>query len=101
MRPLLSLVALASVALAQVPTRISQHQIGETVQDWYRLEPQQSTQPDEPSAIGPHKVGEPFSEWLRLNNLDLGEICGKHQRSDRSTDYKAVCKKLSLIEEHG
>lgn len=80
-----------------VPTRIGQHQMGESIEEWYKLEP-----PDEKlQQIAPHHLGETFAEWLSLNNLNMGEICGKHSRNDKAVDYKAVCKRLSEIRDSG
>ncbi len=81
------------------PTHIGKHKIGETLQDWFRLKPDAVR--NEQSEISPHRTGETFGEWLTLNQIDLGNICQKHKRSDKLMDYQSVCKKLSAIQETG
>lgn len=66
---------------------------------WCHPTPQESQSP--PTDIRPHRLGETFSEWLGFNQLDLGDICGKHTRSDKGMDYKSVCKKLSTMRDTG
>lgn len=105
-RCILFLVVFSTTVFGQVlPTRIGQHMIGETLDEWHRLEPdairQSGTSTSQPSAIAPHRVGETFSQWLNLNQMNMSEICGNHKRNDRSADYKAICKKLSEIQETG
>jgi hypothetical protein len=94
------LMAVAVIAFGQVaPTRVGQHQIGETLQDWQAREPVASPPR---SDIAPHKIDETFAEWLRLNNLDLTSICQKrHEKDEHHTDFKAVCKNLSAIRDSG
>jgi hypothetical protein len=92
----------ATLAFRQVtPTRIGKHQINETLQEWYQQEPDVSRQSTQQAGIEPHRVGETFAEWLKLNQLDLGYICGKHNRGDTSMDFKSVCKKLTTMQGTG
>jgi hypothetical protein len=49
--------------------------------------------------IGAHRVGETFSDWLQFNNININEICGKHQRGE--TDDKSICKRLINIQKTG
>jgi hypothetical protein len=59
--------------------------------------------------ITPHQIGETFQEWLTNNGIDLDDICKTHKgnqnpRSDNlrtAADFKAVCKRLSLIRDTG
>ena len=96
----LLMLPLAAIAFGQVtPTRIGQHQIGETLQEWQAREP---PAPSRPSEIAPHKIDETIAEWLRLNNLDLASICQKHHEKDEHhTDFKAVCRNLTAIRDAG
>jgi hypothetical protein len=81
---------LATVAFGQVtPTRIGKHQINETVEEWSEKE------------VSPHRLSETVSDWLKFNQLDLNDICAKHSRSDTTENYKAVCKKLTAIQDKG
>jgi hypothetical protein len=51
--------------------------------------------------VSGHRIGETFQEWMTINQLDLADICQNHPRSDKRTDYKAICKRLSLIRDTG
>lgn len=105
MRYILSLLAFAALTFGQVtPTHVGKHQINETLQEWSELEPQAWASYSEArlkTDITPHRLGEAFSEWLKLNQLDLSDICGKHNRSDNSMDFRAVCKRLSAMRNTG
>ncbi len=91
-----------TVAVAQVAlTKIGDHQIGETLEQWHQAEPSEPTSTAQQNPIAPHNVGELFAEWLTLNQLNLTDICGKHKRGDNAMDYKAVCKRLSAIQDTG
>jgi hypothetical protein len=102
------LCSLLFVVLASgqaTPVRIGQHRIGETLDDWHRLESDVGSQPSADAnlstEIAPHRAGETFAEWLSLNQMDLDEICGSHKRSDTTANFKVVCKKLSRIRDTG
>jgi hypothetical protein len=71
------------------PTHIGKHQINETLQVWSEQQ------------ISPHQLDESVSDWLNLNQLDLNDICAKHSRNDTTADYKAVCKRLTAIQNKG
>lgn len=84
------LVALTASSFGQaVPTQVGKHQINETVLEWAREE------------ILPHRLGETVSDWLRVNQLNLNDICAKHSRNHTIADYKAVCRKLTAIQDKG
>ena len=83
----------------QESTHIGQHQIGETLQEWQEREP--VTPGQNQTAISPHRLRETFTEWLQLNQLDLADICSRHNRNDRRMDFSAVCLKLSAIRDTG
>jgi hypothetical protein len=81
-RGILSFSLLAAVTFGQVvPTHIGRHQIGETLQEWSRLEAEHEAPHTGHPEIAPLRLGEPFVQWLAINQLDLNDICQKHSRS--------------------
>jgi hypothetical protein len=99
MKTILLMSAFVGLMIAQVtPTRIGEHQIGETVEQWHKAEPaKEAPSADQKNPIAPHQLREKFAQWLTLNQLNLTEICGKHKRSDNSADFKSVCRSLTAI----
>jgi hypothetical protein len=52
--------------------------------------------------VSQHQMGESFQEWLAINQLDLPEICRPHKSSEsKDMDFKTVCKSLSGIRDRG
>jgi hypothetical protein len=52
--------------------------------------------------VSQHQMGESFQEWLTVNQLDLNGICGPHKRGEsKDVDFKATCKWLSAIRDTG
>ena len=53
-----------------------------------------------PTKIGPHHLGETFDEWLSASNIDLAAICGPH-KGRAAADLKFQCKGLTQLRASG